>query len=66
MHKECRTDGTKAFDLWAVGENYFRFLDWRTGGTSKQIKLFNFMNCRAVEISGNLEVGQVAWNSLFS
>ena len=29
------------------------------------MKLFSFMNCRVIDMSSKLEVGQVAWNSIF-
>ena len=32
----------------------------------KQMKQFNFMNCRAIEMSGKMGVRQVAWTSLFN
>ena len=32
----------------------------------RQMKLFNFMNCRSNDTSGKLDVWQVAWNSFLT
>ena len=49
------------------GKTYVRFLGkWISITSVGQMKLFNFMNCQAVETSRKLDVRQVALTSLFN
>ena len=54
---------TKLLISGSSGTTYVGFLGWWTSGTSEQMKLFNLMNCWAIDTSGKLDVKQVAWTS---